>query len=146
METLTTFQPPHMDTVTGLAISKGYLISGSKDKNLRLWSLDNSIYNLKSTIHAFNDYITTVESTSSQNIGDNYHPLFYSADRTGQVKVGTIIKERIEFIGIISHAQSVNSVCSLEINKGITATGSSDKTIKLWQPNNETFHQLENNF
>jgi WD40 repeat protein len=63
METLTTFQPPHMDTVTGLAISRGYLISGSKDKNLRLWSLDNSIYNLKSTFHAFNDYITTVEST-----------------------------------------------------------------------------------
>ena len=65
METLTTFQPPHMDTVTGLAISRGYLISGSKDKNLRLWSLDNSIYNLKSTFHAFNDYITTVESNPS---------------------------------------------------------------------------------
>lgn len=81
-----------MDTVTGLAISKGYLISGSKDKNLRLWSLDNSIYNLKSTVHAFNDYITTVESSIETNLDDNYHPLFYSADRTGQVKVGTVIK------------------------------------------------------
>jgi len=49
-----------MDTVTGLTICKGYLISGSKDKNLRLWSLDNSIYNLKTTTHAFNDYINTV--------------------------------------------------------------------------------------
>ncbi len=81
-----------MDTVTGLAISRGYLISGSKDKNLRLWSLDNSIYNLKSTFHAFNDYITTVESSSDENLGDNYHPLFYSSDRTGQVKVGTVLK------------------------------------------------------
>jgi len=49
-----------MDAVTGLATSRGYLISGSKDKNLRLWSLDNSIYNLKSTVHGFNDYINTV--------------------------------------------------------------------------------------
>lgn len=102
-----------MDTVTGLAISKGYLISGSKDKNLRLWSLDNSIYNLKSTVHAFNDYITTVESNHQVILGANYHPLFYSSDRTGQVKVGTILKEKIEFLGVISHTQSVNSVCSL---------------------------------
>ena len=64
-ETLTTFQPPHMDTVTGLATSRGYLISGSKDRNLRLWSLDNSIYNLKSTKSASNDYINCVEGTST---------------------------------------------------------------------------------
>jgi len=51
-----------MDTVTSLAISKNHLISGSKDKNLRLWALDHSIYNLKSTVHASNDYINTVES------------------------------------------------------------------------------------
>jgi len=38
-ETLLPFQPPHMDTVTGLATFGDYLISGSKDKNLRLWSL-----------------------------------------------------------------------------------------------------------
>lgn len=38
-ETLLAFQPPHMDTVTGLTTIGDYLISGSKDKNLRLWSL-----------------------------------------------------------------------------------------------------------
>jgi len=102
-----------MDAVTGLAVSRGYLISGSKDKNLRLWSLDNSIYNLKSTVHAFNDYINTVESESLFYVGDSYHPVFYSGDRTGQVKVGTVIKEKIEFIGIFSHTQSVNAICSL---------------------------------
>jgi WD40 repeat protein len=84
-----------MDTVTGLAISKGYLISGSKDKNLRLWSLDNSIYNLKSTVHASNDHINCVEGENVQYSGDPYHPLFYAGDRTGQVKVGSIIKEKI---------------------------------------------------
>jgi WD40 repeat protein len=56
-----------MDTVTSLAISKNHLISGSKDKNLRLWALDHSIYNLKSTVHASNDYINTVESKKILN-------------------------------------------------------------------------------
>lgn len=39
MEILAPFEPPHMDTVTGLAIVKDKMISGSKDKNLRLWDL-----------------------------------------------------------------------------------------------------------
>ena len=142
LETLTTFQPPHMDTVTTLAISKNHLISGSKDKNLRLWALDHSIYNLKSTVHASNDYINTVESTIPCDSADLYHPLFYAGDRSGQVKVGTIAKQKIEFLGGFSHTQSVNSICSLEMSKGV-ATGSTDKTVKLWQPTTETFLQIE---
>lgn len=51
-----------MDSVTGLAIVKDKLISGSKDKNLRLWSLDHCINNAKHTFPAFNDYITVCES------------------------------------------------------------------------------------
>lgn len=62
MEILSPFEPPHMDSVTGLAIVKDKLISGSKDKNLRLWSLDHSINNSKHTFPAFNDYITLCES------------------------------------------------------------------------------------
>lgn len=72
MEILSPFEPPHMDTVTGLAIvdnishleqnSGSRLVSGSKDKNLRLWGLQHSVNNIKNTTHAFNDYITTVTS------------------------------------------------------------------------------------
>jgi hypothetical protein len=32
-----------MDTVTGLAIVGDKMVSGSKDKNLRLWGLDHSV-------------------------------------------------------------------------------------------------------
>lgn len=62
LEVLSPFEPPHMDTVTGLAIIEDRMVSGSKDKNLRLWDLEHSVGNLKSTTHAFNDYVTTVKS------------------------------------------------------------------------------------
>jgi hypothetical protein len=63
LDILSPFEPPHMDSVTGLAIVSNRLISGSKDKNLRLWALDHSINNAKHTLHAFNDYVNTVQST-----------------------------------------------------------------------------------
>lgn len=69
MEILAPFEPPHMDTVTGLAIVGDKMVSGSKDKNLRLWGLDHSVGNLKNTAHAFNEYVTTVQSqTAPENI------------------------------------------------------------------------------
>ena len=96
-----------MDTVTGLAVVKDYLVSGSKDKNLRLWSLDSQNSNIKYTIHAFNDYINIVQSDLSL-------PIFFSGARDGQIKVGAINKEKINVIGgIMAHTQSVNSICPL---------------------------------
>lgn len=62
-EILSPFEPPHLDAVTGLAIVKNKLISGSKDKHLRLWSLDHTINNSKHTMHIFNDYVNAVHST-----------------------------------------------------------------------------------
>jgi WD40 repeat protein len=60
---LSPFEPPHLDSVTGLTVSKGRLISGSKDKHLRLWALDHSVNNSKHTLHIFNDYVNALHST-----------------------------------------------------------------------------------
>ena len=51
-----------MDAVTSLTIVKDKLISGSRDKNLRLWNLDQSINNSKHTFPVFNDFVTSCES------------------------------------------------------------------------------------
>ena len=56
------FEPPHLDSVTGLAIAGNKVISASKDKHLRLWDTNHTINNNKHTFHAFNDYVTTVQS------------------------------------------------------------------------------------
>ena len=38
-DVLSPFEPPHLDVVTGLAIVGNQLVSGSKDKHMKLWSL-----------------------------------------------------------------------------------------------------------
>ena len=44
----------------------------------------------------------------------------------------------------MAHTQSVNAICPLEIGtQNIIATGSSDKTIKIWQPTKETLGSIE---
>lgn len=123
-----------MDTVTSLAVYNNYLVSGSKDKNLRLWSLDGSANNIRCTTHAFNDYINVIES-------DKTLPILYAGSRDGQVKVATVIDEKIKFIGgIIAHTQSVNSICSVNYRtNGLIMTASTDKTVKFWKPDNSTY-------
>ena len=44
---------------------------------------------------------------------------------------------------MLSHTQSVNSICSLGDANGITVTASSDKTIKLWKPTSETIQNIQ---
>ena len=120
-----------MDTVTSLTAINGYLVSGSKDKNLRLWALDGNSASNKCTSHAFNDYVNAVYS-------DPYLPIFYSASRDGQVKAARVglPEEKIKFVGgIIAHTQSVNDICMMgEGGQGLIGTASSDRTVKVWKP------------
>jgi hypothetical protein len=38
------FKSPHYDIVTSLAMLNGYLVSGSRDKNVKLWPSTNPLY------------------------------------------------------------------------------------------------------
>lgn len=126
-----------MDTITSLTTTNNYIISGSKDKNLKLWSLQNSTNNLKCTTHAFNDYVNTL--TTDENI-----PIFYAGSRDGQIKIATVLEDKIQFIGgIIAHTQSISSVCSVSQRmNGMFLTGSTDKTVKFWRPDPSTLERI----
>ena len=51
---------------------------------------------------------------SYHNIGDNALSIFYSGSKDGQVKVGSVKNEKIEFVGgILAHTQSVNAISPL---------------------------------
>lgn len=125
-----------MDTITSLTILNNHLVSGSKDKNLKLWSLDGSVNNLKCTTHAFNDYVNILET-------DKTMPFFYTGCRDGQVKIADIMDEKIKFVGgIIAHTQSISSICSLKRKPGMFLTASTDKTVKFWNPDQSTYERL----
>lgn len=131
-EILSPFDPPHMDIVTSLAILNGHLISGSKDKYLKLWSLDNCTNS--SSVHAFNDHINHLTADPSLSI-------FYAGGREGTLKVGRIEGDKIRLIGGMSaHTQSVNALCTIKEN-GLVS-GSTDKSVKIWKPTSQTLDHL----
>ena len=61
-DVLSPFEPPHLDSVTGMTVKGDHLISGSKDRHLKLWDLNHGVNNNKHTFLAFNDYVTTIQS------------------------------------------------------------------------------------
>ena len=108
METVNAFDPPHMDIVTSLTVINGQLISGSKDKYLKLWSLDNCTNT--SSVHAFKDHINCL--TTDPNLS-----IFYAGSREGTIKAGRVEGDQIKLIGGLSgHSQSVNSLCTIGEN------------------------------
>jgi WD40 repeat protein len=94
-DVLSPFEPPHLDSVTGLTVVGGRLVSGSKDKHLRLWALDHAVNNSKHTFYAFNDYVTTVQGNRKSKIGVPNAPLFYAGSKDGQVKACYVKNDRI---------------------------------------------------
>lgn len=127
-----------MDTVSGLAIVGDKMVSGSKDKNLRLWNLEHTVGNLKNTVHAFNDYVTTVQSPQVENWQNQSqvcpYPIFYAGSKDGQIKIGNTKGDKINFMGnIMGHTQAVNGISLLDDNSTLVSA-SADKTIKLWKP------------
>ena len=81
--TLQNLQPPHFDVVTSLAMMNNgtTLVSGSRDKNLRLYDLSQGGFpEAESCLSAHNDHINVLET-------DETSKLLYSGSRDGIVKV-----------------------------------------------------------
>ena len=78
------FEPPHLDTVTGMAVKGDQLVSGSKDKHLKLWDLNHGINNNKHTFLAFNDYVTAIQSNFPSMQALKIPPFSTQAPRTGR--------------------------------------------------------------
>ena len=128
LEILSPFEPPHLDSVSGLTIAGNKLVSGSKDKHLKLWSIDSAINNCKHTFYAFNDYVTALQGVEKSS-------LFYAGSKDGQLKCCSVVNDKVEVIGNFNaHAQSLNAICTLEETPYGLATASQDRLIKIWQP------------
>jgi len=65
---LANLQPPHFDVVTSLALlnNGATLVSGSRDKNLRLYDISKPNFpEIASCLTAHNDHINVLESDDS---------------------------------------------------------------------------------
>mmetsp|Transcript_48873 Transcript_48873/g.35971 ORF Transcript_48873/g.35971 Transcript_48873/m.35971 type:complete len:96 (-) Transcript_48873:492-779(-) len=80
MEVLPPYNPPHFDVVTSLAVLDSYLVSGSRDKNLRCWDANLSQGKLSDAMQAHSDYINALET-------DHEGTEMYSGGKDGIVKV-----------------------------------------------------------
>jgi len=132
MESLAPFSPPHLDAVTSLSIVKDHLVSASRDKILRLWSLDYPNQLRSTSSYAHQDWINATETNVNQDI-------LYSGSKDGTIKVWGVHNKKLRCISDINgHSQSINSICKLyDEHETMFATASSDRTIKIWKPLSE---------
>ena len=80
--TMQSLQPPHFDVVTSLAMlnNGATLVSGSRDKNLRLYDLNKSGFpELSGYLNAHNDQINVLDTDESQQF-------LFSGSRDGIVR------------------------------------------------------------
>ncbi|XVF39271.1 hypothetical protein PTKIN_Ptkin01aG0021500 [Pterospermum kingtungense] len=118
----------HLDSVTGLAVARGYLFSSSFDKSVKVWSLQDY-----SHLHTFTGHEHKVMAVVCV---DEEQPLCISGDSGGGIFVWSIsipfrkepLKKWYEekdwrYSGIHALAVSEN---------GYLYTGSGDKLIKEW--------------
>ena len=75
---MTPLQPPHFDAVTCLTVLNDILVSGSKDKNLRVYNSVAPFEPVNSVMNAHSDQINCLENDGS---------FVYSGSRDGIVKV-----------------------------------------------------------
>lgn len=129
----------HTDIVLSLAAINKYIVSSSKDNTIRLWSVD--FENFGASCVAIGAKHTA--SVGSVSFGMMSHTLCASVSQDTCLKVWKVPKKFFsnEILELscsgtqIVHEKDVNCV-SVSPNDKLIATGSQDKTAKLWDATN----------
>ena len=125
-ETLPPFTPPHYDTVTAITAIQNTILSGSRDKNIKRWSLDSTEVNTGNIIGAHQDWVNALETDF-----EDTHT--YSAGKDGKIRVWHV-NDVLECVTELKeHTSSVNCLAKIQGGTKSFVSASSDKCIKLWQ-------------
>ena len=128
--TLKPYETSHYDTVTCLALYDNSIISGSRDKSLRIWDQDKDNEN-KSIINAHTDWINCLNT-------DSFDRCVYSGGKDGKIRVWKGNYSEINHVGEMNaHNASINCLVSLPSLSQTLISGSSDRTFKVWKLSEE---------
>ncbi|XP_037048242.1 transducin beta-like protein 3 [Bradysia coprophila] len=125
----------HTDIVLSLAAHKNFLLSASKDKTIKLWEIDPGSF----TVSLIGNGTKHTSSVGSIAFGKTSHTLCASVSQDTCLKVWSLPKQidKSKILPInctatqIAHEKDVNCV-TISPNDKMIATGSQDKTTKLW--------------
>lgn len=126
LEVMKSFENSHYDTVTCLGLYENLMISGSRDKNLRIWDYESGI-EIKSIINAHTDWVNCIET-------DSFGRVFYTGGKEGKIKVWQGTGNDINLSGEVSgHSGSVNCLCSVPAERKTLVSVSADKSFRVWK-------------
>lgn len=91
-EQFNALEPPHFDAVTSLAMLDGCLVSGSRDKMVRVW--DHQRLSQVQVEQAHNDFVNVLETDQDQKE-------MYSGCKDGTVKVWRMKQGKIRCLAQI---------------------------------------------
>lgn len=116
----------HKNLPLALAASNGLLLSGSKDTNAMVWSLEEK--KLLTVLVGHTEPVTAVAFVPKSDC-----VLTASSDKTLKLWKPTNEPEiRSALSSVIAHEKDINSV-TVSLDGKLVATGSQDKTAKLWK-------------
>ena len=129
-EILKPYETAHYDTVTSLALYDGSLVSGSRDKNLRIWNRDEEC-EIKTVISAHPEWINCLAA-------DYLQRALYSGGKEGRIRVWNGNSREINYAGeIIGHNASVTCILAVNADQQVMISASVDKTFKVWKLDEE---------
>merc|ERR1711892_1132497 len=116
-----TFEPPHLDTVTGIVCDAPFIYSISRDHSLVKWSDSGERLQIVSNIHS--DWIINICLRPES-------PHLLTNSRDGSVKVWN--KDTLNCIGQINQLKEPDGISSICANASTLFTGAQTKNIKMW--------------
>eukprot|EP00002_Diphylleia_rotans_P001753 TRINITY_DN10992_c0_g1_i2.p1 TRINITY_DN10992_c0_g1~~TRINITY_DN10992_c0_g1_i2.p1 ORF type:complete len:1134 (+),score=246.54 TRINITY_DN10992_c0_g1_i2:1122-4523(+) len=114
-----TFEPPHYDCVSALALVGSKLYSGSRDGSIHTWSLPEG-YKVRSQ-KAHGDWVQSMVTIPHANI-------LISGCRDREIRIWSTASW--ESMALLGHTSSVNC---LALNRSVMVSGSSDRSLRIWR-------------
>lgn len=126
LEPQKSLEPSHYDSVTCLAQYENVLISGSRDKNLRIWDYESS-KEIKTVINAHTDWVNCIAS-------DYFGRSFYTGGKDNKIKVWEGVDDDINLSGELSgHTSAITCLLAIPSASKSILSASADKTIRIWR-------------